>query len=161
MEAIAITAAIFQAVGAIQQGISQSNAYKAQAQAQEASAKIAQMNADIARQQGNANEEAQRRRSAQIIGAQRAGIAEAGIGMDGSGADLLEQSAGFAELDALNIRYNSQLQSNAFMNQSSMDLWQAQQSRKRASDAMTSGYLNAGASALNGYGGYLKNGLQK
>lgn len=43
-------------------------------------------------------------------GAQRAAIAEAGIGTSGSASDLVRQSAAAARLDALNIRYGAQLQ---------------------------------------------------
>lgn len=50
-------------------------------------------------------EEAQRRESRDFLAKQTAAIGQAGIGYGGSAADLQQQSAIDAELDALNIRY--------------------------------------------------------
>lgn len=151
---IAIASAGMQAVSAINSANAQSAAAQSQAQANEYNAAVARQNADIAAQQGNANEETQRRKARMVLGQQRAAIAEAGIGSDGTGGDLYEQSVSNAEMDALNIRYGASLQSAGFTNQAGLDDWQAQQNRRNASAAQTAGYLNAGAAALSSLGGY-------
>lgn len=153
---IALVSAGMQAISAINQGNNQSAMYESQAQANAYNAEMARQNAQIAAEQGNANEEAQRRHARIALGAQRAAIAEAGIGTDGSAGDLYEQSASNAEMDALNIRYQANLQSAGFTNQAGLDDWQASQNRANASRATTAGFVNAGASALSGFGGYLQ-----
>lgn len=166
MEAIAAMTAIqwvqaaataASAISAINQGNNQSAMYKSQAQANAYNADMARQNAQVAAEQGNANEETQRRHARIIEGQQRAAIAEAGIGTDGSAGDLYEQSASNAEMDALNIRYGAQLQSAGFTNQAGLDDWQGDQNRRNASSARTSGFINAGAAALSGYSNYLVN----
>lgn len=154
--AITAAAAAFKAIGAIRQGNAQSAAYESQAQANDYNAAIAQQNAATVGAQGNANEEAQRRQARLALGQQRAAIAEAGIGTDGSASDLYQQSVSNSEMDALNIRYQSQLQGTGYLNQAGLDSWQADQNRRNASAARTSGYINAGAAALSSYGGYLQ-----
>lgn len=121
----------------------------------DASRKAAHTNADLERQKANmaqeqaaTNEDAQRRRGAMAVGRQAAGAAE-GAGLDGTNADLLQQSATDTEIDALNIRYGGQvgaLSSNEQANFSDM----------QASSAQTAGYLNAGAAALSAAGSYAK-----
>ena len=123
----------------------------------DASRRAAHTNADIARQRGRiaidqatVNEDAQRRRTAMAVGRQAASAAE-GSGLDGTNVDLIQQSATDAEIDALNIRYGGQIgqvSNNAQANLSDM----------QASDAQTAGYINAGAAALSGYGGYANAG---
>lgn len=154
---IALASTAFQAAGAISQGNRQSDAADSQAQANAYNASVARQNAQTVAEQGNANEEAQRRHARVVMGSQRAAIAEAGIGTEGSGGDLYEQSASNAEMDALNIRYGAQLQSTGFTNQAGLDDWQAQQNRRNASTAKVGGFINAGTSALTGYGSYLVN----
>jgi hypothetical protein len=156
MSWMAIAGAAMSAVSSISQASAASAAAKSAAQASDYNAAIAAQNAQTASEQGNANEEAQRRKARMVMGAQRAALAEAGIGSDGTASDLVEQSAVNAEMDALNIRYGAQLQSTGFLNQSALDMQQAENQRKQASRATTAGYLNAGASALSGYGGYLQ-----
>jgi hypothetical protein len=156
MEYVAIAAATMKAVGAIRQGNAQAAAYESQAQANDYNAQVAQQNAATASAQGNANEEAQRRQARIALGQQRASIAEAGIGTGGSASDLYEQSVSNSELDALNIRYQSQLQSTGYLNQAGLETWQAGQNRRNSSAARVSGYINAGAQALGGYGNYLQ-----
>lgn len=153
--AIALASAAFQGVSAINSANAQSAAYQSQAQANEYNAAIARQNAQTAAEQGNANEEAQRRKARMVLGQQRAALAEAGIGSDGTGGDLYGQSVSNAEMDALNIRYGAALQSAGFTSQAGLDDWQAQQNRRNASAVKAAGYINAGAAALSSLGGYL------
>ena len=118
--------------------------------------RAAHTNADISRQkakiavdQATVNEDAQRRRAAIALGTQRAAAAQSGTGLDGTNADLFEQSSANAELDALNIRYQGKLGILSNNEQAGLD-------DMRADDASNAQYLNAASSALSGYGSYVK-----
>lgn len=154
---IAIASTAMQAVGAISQGNARAAQYEQERQAQQLNAQIATQNARYAAQQGAANEEAQRRKAAIIAGEQRAAIAGAGIGNEGTASDLVQQSAQLAEMDALNIRYASSLQQAGFLNQANQATWAADNAGANAESARTSGWMNAGASVLSGMGGYAMN----
>ena len=157
MQFLPIAASAMQVVGAFAQGQQQAAGYKAQAAAFDAQAQQERQRATVAYQQGNANEEAQRRQARQALGNARAAAAEGG-GMDGSGADVVAQSATNAELDALNIRYQADLTARGALAQADMDQFSASMARSKASQAKTAAWLNAGSQALSGYGSYLKNG---
>lgn len=139
MAALMVASAVLSAYAAIKQG-------QAQKSAANYNAEVAGVQAQVAREQGNANEETQRRRAGLALGRQAAGAAENG-GLSGTNLDLYQQSATDAELDALNIRYGSKLAG------SSADA-QAGMYRSQASQAMPAAYLNAGAAALSAYGSY-------
>ena len=141
------------ALGAMSQAHSASVNAQNQANASKYNALVNQQQAVAAVNVASQDEQAQRRQSAIILGRQKAAINEAGIGLDGSGGDVFQQSAQNAELDALNIRYGGQLKANAFNSQSNMDLYAADTQKQNAKSIQQSGYLNAGASALSGYSG--------
>lgn len=152
---LAIGSAALGAVGAISSANAQSASAQSAANAARYNAAADTARATVALQQGNANEESQRRQAALAIGRQNAAMAESGVDISsGSALDLYKQSATNAELDALNIRYGSQLQAQGLQQQSTLDTLSANQSDRNASSAQTAGYLNAGASALSAYGTY-------
>lgn len=144
------------AYGAYSNGQAQAAQAKAAQQASEYNAAIARNNAQLTLEQGNANEEAQRRHARIVMGQQRAALQEAGIGSEGTASDLYQQSAESAELDALNIRYGATLQANSYLNQSNLDMTQARQYARNASSASNASFVGAGASLLAGYGNYIK-----
>lgn len=152
---LAVGSAAMGAMGAISSANAQAASQNSAANASEYNAEVDRQKAAVAFQQGNANEEAQRRSAAITLGKQRAGAAQSGVDLaSGSALDLYKQSATNAELDALNIRYGAQLQSQGFQQQATLDTMSAQQARNNASAATTAGYLSAGASALSAYGTY-------
>ena len=152
---IMMVATAVTAVGSIASGNAAAAQQESAANAANYNAQVNENNAQTALQSANANEEAQRRKSAQQLGQQRAGLAENGIGLDsGTATDLTEQSAMNAEMDALNIRYQGKTQAQAYKSGAALDRMQASQAMSNASAARTSGYLTAGASALSGYGRY-------
>lgn len=153
---IAIISAVAGAAAAESSAEAQSSADNARAQAAQTNATIAQNNARNAQMVSNANEEAQRRKSAAQLGEQRAGLLQAGIGADGSAADVIAQSAGNAELDALNIRYQGQLQANNYLNQGQGDLAQANADRISASNDETAGAYGVATNLLGGASGVIK-----
>lgn len=152
---LAIGSAAMGAMGAVSSANAQAASANSAANAAEYNAEVDRQKSAVTLQQGNANEEAQRRSAAIAMGKQTAATAQSGVDLSsGSALDLYKQSATNAELDALNIRYGSQLQAGGFQQQATLDTMSAQQSRNNASAATTAGYLNAGASALSAYGTY-------
>lgn len=107
--------------------------------------------ARIARQQGGAREEQQRRRAREFLGTQRAAAGQAGVGLGGSIADVLGDSAAEAELDALNIRYESNLQALGMENQAAITRWQGKELKRQAR-------AKAVATIISGSSDYAKSG---
>jgi uncharacterized protein involved in type VI secretion and phage assembly len=146
------------AMGSMAQGQQQAAMYeaqaKAQAQAQEYNATVARNNAQIASDQANAKEEAQRRNFARLQGQAVAGIAQSGTGFEGSNYDLLKQNETNNELDALTIRYQGQNQSSGLLAQAQLDEYNANVTRQmgpmNAERARSGGYWNAGAALFSG-----------
>jgi hypothetical protein len=152
--AMMAASAAMSAVGAIQQGMA------AQAQAQAAQG-AANYNATIKRQQAaselqqaNAREEQQRRGSRQLLGQQRAALAQAGIGAGGSALDIEEQSADRAELDALTMRYEGDLRAKGLLAAAEGAEYEGRAAIAAGQNAMTGAYLSAGASLLSAAGSY-------
>jgi hypothetical protein len=146
--------AAMSAVGAIQQGM----AAQAQAQAAQGAANynatIKRQQADSELQQANAREEQQRRGTRQVLGQQRAALAQAGIGMGGSALDIEEQSADRAELDALTMRYEGDLRSKGLLAAAEGAEYEGRAAIAAGKNAMTGAYLSAGASLLSAAGSY-------
>lgn len=112
----------------------------------------ADQNAALLAQQGRVaelqafrDEEAQRRAARQVLGTQAAAFAEAGGGLGGTAAKVMEQSSVAAELDALNIRYAGILKGKGL-------LATGANQRELGGNAMTAGMFQAGANLLRGYG---------
>lgn len=155
--AVPFAAAAFQAAGSIFSGYSQSGNLKAQARVGEQNAQTADAFARNAQLEASANEDAQRRKSAGDMSRQTAALAENGIGLDSATAqDVTYQSALNSELDALNIRYAGQLKANQLYGEAANFRNEAAAARAGAKQAVIGGWLGAGASALSGYGSYLK-----
>ena len=104
---------------------------------------------DVAAQQGAANEDATRRRGDLALGREAAAMADAGTGLDGSNADVYQQSATAVELDALNERYKGKMGVIGAQDQLQLD-------NLSASAAERGGWFNAGAAALSSYGSYAR-----
>lgn len=153
--------AVIGAYSAIQSGKNQSAQYRAQQDAANYNAEIQSQNARVARQQAGAREEAHRRQARQVLGEQRAALAQAGAGLSGSAADVYGQSAANAELDALNIRYEGELDARGLLAQSELTTFEGKVSGMNAKSAKRAGYVNAASSLLAGGSkayGYAKGG---
>lgn len=151
---LAIASAVAGAGAAIYEGNTQAAAAKSQANAEEFNAQVDANRAKTANEQAGAAEEAKRRENRRLAGAQRAAVAESGIGFDGTSAGVLEQSAVAAEIDALNIRYKGTLESQGFLSDSRLAQQQAKVSRVNAGRAKTGGYVKAASAVLSSYGSY-------
>lgn len=161
--AAAVASTAVSAYGAIQQAEAQAeaanNQAKAndyQAQVQERNAQVAKANAESTQQQAATREEAMRRKAALFEGQKMAGIAQSGTGFDGSNLASVEQDHVNRELDALNIRYEGDMQAKGLglqaanaLDQANLDRMNAAQNRSNASSIMTGGYLSAGAQLLS------------
>ena len=154
MEAMIIASTAMAALGSIKQGQAQSAQYKSAANAAEYNAIVARQNEQVALGQANVAEEQQRRKFRSMQAEAIAGLAQTGTALDGSNADVLQQSALANELDALTIRYEGQMKARGLMAQSELDRMSARASRGAASSAVTGSYLNAGAGLLSGASKY-------
>lgn len=151
---IAIGTAVLGAGAAVYEGQVASANAKAQANAEEYNAVVATNAARDANLQAGSREEAARRHARQILGKQRAAIAESGAGFGGTYAGVIDQSAANAELDALNARYQGDIESRGLLAQAEQARYGARVSRMNAKSARTAGYINAGAAALSAGSGY-------
>ena len=84
------------------------------------SSQAARENAKAVGDQSAMREQAMRRESAQLLGAQRAAIAESGTGTGGSNGLIAAQDAALAELDAMTERYEGRLKMTVYDNQADL-----------------------------------------
>jgi hypothetical protein len=145
-----VATAAVAAYGAYQQGQAQEANLKYQAESDRYNRDIQARNATLARQQAGAREEAQRRRAKQFMGEQQAQLSQAGAGLSGSYADVIGQSAADAELDALNIRYEGELQAMGLLEQSQQSELSARVNRINARQAGRAGNTAAASTLLSG-----------
>lgn len=132
---MAIAAAAAAATSAVVEG-------QAQGAQHDANSRLAEQARDVARQQGIAREDAQRRQARYALGSQTAALAESGVDPgSGSAARAVEESSANAELDALNIRYNAMMQAHGYETERMLERNAAKRSRRM-------GYFNAVGSAF-------------
>ena len=148
-----IAATVVSAIGSIQQGNAAAASAKSQANAAEYNAKVLRQNADQAYREGSAAEEAQRRRARQVLGVQRAAVGQT-TGFTGTSLGVIEQSGTNAELDALNIRYESDMKARGLLQEADLETANAANYRSQAGALRTAGYISAGSKALSGGSSY-------
>ncbi len=147
------------AVSNLVSGISSSKQQSAQSQLAKNNAEVARENAQNAFNVGIQREEQVRRNSAQQLGAQSAAAAESGfVSNSGSMLSTQVQSAGQAELDALQTRYQGILQGQAYEDQASNLESQAKVLASNSTDSLINGVIGAGTSALMGYSQFARLG---
>lgn len=133
---LAIVGTAFTAVSAISQG----NAARKEG---EYNAAIGTRNAQIARDQADADASAQQRVAQQRLGAARASYAASGVTMEGSPLDVLAMSAANAEMDKQNILYKGNLRAMGYEETAALDL-------ARGKNAQKQGYMKAASAFLTG-----------
>jgi len=77
--------------------------------------------------------------------------------MGGSALDIEEQSMVRAELDALTIAYEGDLQASGLLAAAQQDIYMGEVAKARGDNERTASYVSAGASILSGaasYGAY-------
>lgn len=145
-----LVAGATQAVGAIAQGNAQAAQYDAQAQAARFNADQQRRQAEAVGQQTAAREDIQRRQARQVFGRQIAAGAQSGVNITtGSASDMFRSSLMDAEMDALNIRYDGEMNRIGLLNQANVSDWEGSVAKVNAKTAQRAGYLNA-AVALTG-----------
>ena len=137
------------AIGALVQGRQARNAIDVEIDKENFNIANAENNARLVAQQTSQREDQQRRESRQLLGTQRAAIAQSGVGFGGSSADIIRQSTASAELDALNIRYAGDLERYGILNEIEMRKFNKAVLRKQGKQAMRLRWFNA-ASAFFG-----------
>ncbi|MPZ43949.1 MAG: hypothetical protein GEV05_11180 [Betaproteobacteria bacterium] len=131
-----IAGTAFSVAGAISGASSQANAAKYNAQ-------VAERNAQVSRAGAAADAQTLDRRARQRIGAARAAYGAAGVDLEGSPLDVLEQSAAEAEMDKMNILYKGELQAMGMQDTAALN-------RSRADAAIGEGVYGAGRALLIG-----------
>lgn len=136
----AIASAAVSATAAVRQGNLQKNVAAANAEED-------RKRAAVERNVATTREETARERARQVIGQQLAAGSMTGAQLSGSSLDLYRQSMFDAEMDALNIRYDSELNATALERQATTTSWAGRQ-------AANGSYFSAAGSLLNGAGSY-------
>lgn len=159
MTMLTIGSTVMGAVGAIQQGQAASASARYQAKVSDMNARLADKAAKDALERGALEEQKQRQKTAQLLGAQQAGMAANGVDITfGSPLDLLVDTATLGELDALTIRSNAYREERDIRQQGANYRGQAGALRAEASSASTGGFLSAVGTVLGGgskaYGQY-------
>jgi hypothetical protein len=140
-----------QMIGGYEQSQAQAASANYNAQVARNNQIIAQQNAQIALDQGNVAEQAQRQKTAQLIGADLAQEAASGVNPNsGSALDVRSSDAQIGELNALTTRYNAALKARDYENQASSFGAQAELYSAQAGWDQTAGFLNMGSSLLGG-----------
>lgn len=146
--ALTAAAAGTQAYGQYQEGQAAADASKYQAQVAKNNALAADYAGQDAKDRGRQAELAQRQRTAQIMGTQRAGAASRGVQIDsGSAADEQVDTAGLGELDALMIRSNAEREALGFYNEAG-EFRGESRLRKAAAKSQSRGALLGSTSTL-------------
>jgi len=138
------------ALGAISQGNTAAANYDAQANANRYNAEVDRQQSQTALNESAAAQQAKQRQRRQMLGTQRAGAAQSGVGIGGSNADLLEQSQTLSELDVLNLAYEGTMRSRGLQTQATMDEYQGRVASGNVGTSLRAGYLGAGKSLLVG-----------
>lgn len=141
-------------VGSLVQGRQDAADMEDQAKIEKYQAEIAYQNARQAGQRASAEQERSRRASRQVLGEQRAAIAQSGTTVEfGSNLDVMRQSATNAELDALNIQYAGEVERGNFMEEGKMRQYNASALKQKAKNTRRMSWFNAIGSGLEAYGG--------
>lgn len=117
---------------------------QAQSKAAKASARLQERRADAIREATDFKAEQHRRRVKRFIASQRATVGAAGVALEGSPLEAIEESAAEGELDALMIKYSGSIEESDARASAALD-------RYRAKSIKTSGYLSAAAQIANGF----------
>lgn len=151
---MAWVAAVVAFAGAMIQGREEANAMRDQAEVEKYHAAIAEQNARQTGQRASAEIERSRRASRQVLGEQRAAIAQTGTTVEfGSNVDIMRQSTTNAELDALNIQYAGEVERGNFLEQKKMREYQHRALRQAARQKMRTRWVSAIGGAASAYGG--------
>lgn len=114
-------------------------------------------NAVAAKQQAAEEERRQRAMGGRTLGNIRASYGASGLSSDGTGQDILEESASLAELDALTIRHSGVVAAENYKNQARMTRFQGSEAFRAAKLGAWTSIFTAGAQAAS-FGGNMGKG---
>lgn len=146
--AMAAGAPMLQAYGQYMQAGAEADAMRAQARGLEGNARINDF-------QTAEREGLQRRRAGEVLGEQRAAIAQSGFGSGGTMGDIVRESVAGSELDALAIRYEGRVRSDEMRGQAAQLRAGAKATKKAAGLGLATSILTG---AAGGYGAYASMG---
>ena len=157
---VAGTTAAMGAATSVMGGMQAAGQANAQAKAAGNEAIIAQQQARTAQQVAAAQEGTQFQRNAMVEGSQLASIAQSGTGVTSvSAQNVMRQTAINDQLDALNIRYQGQLQAHDYGVQAQEAQTAQGIYKSNAQNALMSGYIGAGSALLSTGTSYAKGGF--
>jgi len=154
---MAVISSIQQGQAQSQAAKAQSRAYASQAEASRRNAETSRQNAEYIRQAGAIEEQKQREKGLRLLGTQAALFGKAGVTNEGTPLEVMADTAGQLEKDALTTRYNYWIKSQRalseagqydFMGNRSTDM--AGFADQSAGFASTAGYMKAGTTLLTG-----------
>ncbi|MBU4233891.1 MAG: hypothetical protein L6277_10465 [Desulfobacterales bacterium] len=162
----AVAGTAMSVISSIKQGQAQKAAADAQAQGYAAQSEASRRNADTARQNaeyikqaGALEEQKQREKGRRLLGTQKALYGKAGVTNEGTPLEVMAETAGDLERDALTTRWNYMIQSQRALSEAGeydfmagRDLTMSDTSRMMGGYASTAGYMKAGTSLLTGLG---------
>jgi len=135
-----------------QQGKSAEQQAKAEAAWNSYNAKVAQRNAEAEKASAKFEAMQQERRAKALLSKQRTLIAKSGIEFEGSPLLVAEDTAAQLALENTNIRMQGLRRTEAYKNQSILDIYSANAAKSRASSYGSAAGIGAGASLLTGLG---------
>lgn len=142
-----------------QESKSEQQRYEAAATAERYNAAVKRQKAESVTAAYGAKEVAQRRAAALAAGKRSAAMGQSGIGMS-SFDDTERQSQMFAELDALNIRYEGALENKGLLDSASLSDYNSSVNLQSRDNAKKAGRINTAAAIISGgsqaYGAYPK-----
>ena len=143
------------AIGLVQQGQAAAAAAKGQEAMAAYNAKVQEQESEMAVQQSLYRQNLHNREMSRAQGALLANLAASGVSAS-EGAPLLiqQKQAAEAEMDRLMIAYQGQIASGRSLSMAGMDRLQGGIYGQQAKSAKTTGYVNAGATLLTGFGKY-------
>jgi hypothetical protein len=124
----------------------------AAADAEKYNAKVAANEAQTVTQQTTAAENVEQAKKRDFLANATATTAETGVGLSGSRAQVLGQSAEDSEYQTLLTRYQGKLQASGLTGQAALLRTQAANSQTYGKEALFTGMVSAGAQGLAGYG---------
>ncbi|MGL5363066.1 MAG: hypothetical protein ACRDBH_09310 [Bosea sp. (in: a-proteobacteria)] len=155
MASIASTA--ISMVGAISGGKADKASYDSAAEASRRNAEILKENAAQASREAGSQEDQLRTRQRIFRGNQIASIAQSGIGFEGTGGDLIEQTDINTSLDDLSVRYEGEMKARNLTSQANNATYDAAMQEAAGKRASSSGFykaIGAGVSGLSSYASF-------
>jgi hypothetical protein len=135
---------------AYRQGRAQMAQYEAQGMAHDYNEALLKQRAAESAVAFSLREDQMRRSNRYEAGRRAAWAAQSGTGMGGSNADVSLQQGANEELDALNIRYEGQLERRGLLAQASMEHWYGENARANRTHARRGILLNSASAILSG-----------